>query len=349
MVMDIGRPPHDVWNVSPGEAFGTRSLLSSDNVEQYTRLVNTQIASVDIGTSSRHHFPHQIAWSNVGPLTFIYINSDPLEIHRTPRCIERDNKNEYLVGIHLSGNVVFNHPNQRTVAEAKTLFLLDKAMPYRTTCDKATARLLISIPRRLLESRLPDPSRFLSVTPSIRTGIGRLAAHNLGLLAQEGTLLNNSTRLQAIDMALDMVGLAFQGGEDAPESETETGATQSSAILLSRVKAHLRCHLDDPKLDPTMVAKAMNISKRYLHKLFSSMDTTFGTWIREERLARARLMLLDPRFDHISITEIALRQGFNDIPHFSRQFRGRYGYPPRMARTEAIRMTQCAPAIGDGT
>jgi len=50
--------------------------------------------------------------------------------------------------------------------------------------------------------------------------------------------------------------------------------------------------------------------------------------------------LLDPRFDHLSITEIALRQGFNDIPHFSRQFRARYGYPPRMARTDSIRTTQ---------
>ncbi|MPS25421.1 MAG: helix-turn-helix domain-containing protein [Alcaligenaceae bacterium] len=335
----IGHPPQDMWGAMPGGPFGSQDVVSSDNVEQYTRLVSSQIARVEIGTSSRNRFQHQIARTSVGPLNFIYIRSDPLEIHRTARCIERDNQNEYLVGINLVGNAVVSHPHQRTVVDAESLFLLDKAIPYRSTHHDTTARLLVSVPRRLLESRLPDPSHFLSVTPSIRNGIGRLAAHQLGLLAQEGLLLNNHTRIQAIDMALDLVGLAFQGGETAPDPEG--GAPpQSAAILLSRAKAYLRCNLDDPNMDPATVAKAMNISKRYLHKLFSTADTTFGTWVREERLTRANAMLVDPRFDHISITEIALRQGFNDIPHFSRQFRARYGYPPRMARTEAIRMTQ---------
>ena len=336
MGMHIGGPPHDGWDTLPGGPFGIPDFICSDNVEQYTRMVNTQVANVEIGTAGRLHFPHQIARTIVGPLSLIHIRSDPLEIHRTARCIARDNQNEYLVGINLNGGFVVSHLDQKTVVDADSLFLLDKAVPYLATYNEASSRLLVSIPRRLLESRLPDPRSCLSVTPTIRAGIGRLAAHHLGLLAQEGVLLHNSTRIRAIDMALDLVGLAFQEGETP---DPEAGTTRSAAILLSRAKAFLRCHLDDPDLDPAMVAKAMNISKRYLHKLFSTVDTTLGTWVREERLGRAHSMLVNPRFDYLSITEIALRQGFNDIPHFSRQFRAQYGYPPRMARSEEIRAT----------
>jgi AraC-like DNA-binding protein len=32
------------------------------------------------------------------------------------------------------------------------------------------------------------------------------------------------------------------------------------------------------------------------------------------------------------VTEIALRQGFNDIPHFSRQFKARFGLSPTALR-----------------
>jgi AraC-like DNA-binding protein len=64
-----------------------------------------------------------------------------------------------------------------------------------------------------------------------------------------------------------------------------------------------------------------------------------GTHIRRRRLERCRAELADPLHAGERVTEIALRWGFNDMPHFSRVFRAAFGASPRdyrSARLEAL-------------
>jgi transcriptional regulator GlxA family with amidase domain len=42
--------------------------------------------------------------------------------------------------------------------------------------------------------------------------------------------------------------------------------------------------------------------------------------------------LTDPAMRHRSISEIAFAAGFNDLSHFSRSYRARYGLLPRETR-----------------
>jgi len=43
--------------------------------------------------------------------------------------------------------------------------------------------------------------------------------------------------------------------------------------------------------------------------------------------------LRNPHFRNDSVSEVAYRWGFNDLSHFNRAFRSRYGLPPRQWRT----------------
>lgn len=308
----------------------------SENTEQYLRIVNSQIAKVEVEFAKRHPFSCQTAQTTVGPMKFVRMQSDPVEISRSLRCIEDDSQSQYIVGINLSGRTVIKQSYLETVVNQGHLFLLDKMTPYCASVTEAADRVLISIPRRILESRLPDPSRYLSVAPQIHSGMARLAVSHLQFLASEGPQLSSPNRLHAVEMAFDLIALAFQSCEEEA-IEQEPAGSRSSQLLLSRAKAYLRCHLNDPDISPANVSRALNVSKRYLHKLFSTAGTTFGAWVREERLLRARSQLTDQRSDHLTITEVALRQGFNDIPHFSRQFKARFGHTPRLMRTQALR------------
>ena len=138
----------------------------------------------------------------------------------------------------------------------------------------------------------------------------------------------------AADMCLDLLAMSFEAG-DAERAEAMTRSGSRTMMLLSRIKSDLRCRLSDPNLTPSEIARTHRISKRHLHSLFASTSTTLGAWIRQERMARAYGALTDARFDQLSITEVALREGFNDIPHFSRQFKARFGLTPAVARAQA--------------
>ncbi len=85
-------------------------------------------------------------------------------------------------------------------------------------------------------------------------------------------------------------------------------------------------------LDPARIADAHGISVRHVHRLFHESGDTVAAAIRRERLDRCRADLEDPHQRARSITEIALRWGFNDSAHFSRAFRARFGVSPRAVR-----------------
>lgn len=54
----------------------------------------------------------------------------------------------------------------------------------------------------------------------------------------------------------------------------------------------------------------------------------FTAYVLRRRLARCAHLLSDPFWAHITIADIALRAGFNDLTHFERVFKQGYGCTP---------------------
>jgi AraC-like DNA-binding protein len=105
--------------------------------------------------------------------------------------------------------------------------------------------------------------------------------------------------------------------------------------LLARAKQRTISRIADPDLSPAIVAEASFVSVRQLHRLFAADGTTFGTFLREERLRRCRADLADPRLEH--------EPGSRSPAHFSRLFTARYGITPRaFRRASAERRTRGA-------
>jgi AraC-like DNA-binding protein len=85
----------------------------------------------------------------------------------------------------------------------------------------------------------------------------------------------------------------------------------------------------DPALCPAKVVAHFGVSVRYLHKVLEEGSRSFGRLSLERRLERCAKDFARADADPGTITEIALRWGFNDMSHFSRTFRQRFGKTPR--------------------
>ena len=115
----------------------------------------------------------------------------------------------------------------------------------------------------------------------------------------------------------------------------DTELPRLTRFHLHRIKAWLRLHMREPGLAVKDVAHALGMSASHVHRVFAHESLTVTDWLWGQRLegAAAELALFSEA--HRTVGEIALSWGFNDLSHFSRAFKKRYGMAPKVWRAQA--------------
>ncbi|WP_433622125.1 AraC family transcriptional regulator [Nocardia sp. CA-120079] len=113
------------------------------------------------------------------------------------------------------------------------------------------------------------------------------------------------------------------------------GDGHSSAGYWLPAKEYIRRNVHDPALSVQQVASAVGISERHLARVFATHATSVAQTISDERIRRARDLLLDPGRESQTIGEIAALAGFTSPSHFARAFRRAYGCSAREMRRSA--------------
>jgi AraC-like DNA-binding protein len=134
---------------------------------------------------------------------------------------------------------------------------------------------------------------------------------------------------RVIALASDLVVTLLSSSLD--RGDAVRGAVQRSLIF--RIKDYIDLRLCDPNLDPSEIAAAVNVSTRYLHKLFQAERRSVSQYVKERPLERSRRDLLDPRLAHRSISAIAFGWGFGDLSGFNRAFKDAYGISRKEMRS----------------
>jgi AraC-like DNA-binding protein len=76
-------------------------------------------------------------------------------------------------------------------------------------------------------------------------------------------------------------------------------------------------------------AAAVGISTRYASDLMAAEQISFRSYVQTQRLEHCKRDLVDPAHAARHVGDIAFAWGFNDLAHFSRVFKGRFGSAPR--------------------
>lgn len=120
------------------------------------------------------------------------------------------------------------------------------------------------------------------------------------------------------------------------DAEDQTPAETRQHLQFLKIQDFIGWHLGDAELSPATLAAAHHISLRTLHRLFRDYahGATVSSYIRHQRLARARNGLTDPRLVMQPVHAIAARWGFTRPADFTRAFRTRYGITPSEYRNQ---------------
>jgi AraC-like DNA-binding protein len=168
----------------------------------------------------------------------------------------------------------------------------------------------------------------------VASSIFPLVRSHLVSLRHEAEQVSRSTMAGSVGAATTHLVRALIAS--AADDDRQTRSALADAFL-PRILAYVRQHLTDRDLTPASIARAHNISVRYLYKLCDSADVRLVEWIFEERLEGARRNLCAPDHPFQAIALIAHRWGFKDPSHFSSRFRRAYGVSPRELRGHSRR------------
>jgi AraC-like DNA-binding protein len=153
-----------------------------------------------------------------------------------------------------------------------------------------------------------------------------LVSHHLLALRADAELLASSVAAREVGAATAQLVKALIVSAALDERSSRSALADA---LAPRIFAYVRQHLTERDLTPVTIARAHNISVRYLYKICDAAGVKLVERIIEERLEGARRDLTSPNQTKGTIALISRRWGFKDPSHFSSRFRHAYGISPR--------------------
>ncbi|GAA4155192.1 helix-turn-helix domain-containing protein [Actinomadura keratinilytica] len=316
--------------------FRTEDVPPADRFDYWREFLSATHAPMELSSEYAGDFR---AWQrnlHLGEVTVWPTSFQPLVLHRTPKLIRQSDPEAFHLSLILNGTGTADWGDRRAAYAPYDLHVQDtsRACTIRAVGGGSMLRCVgVEIPRRLLP--LPDglAGRLVGGGLTGRSGFGGLLTGFLLQLARNTGAYGPADGPRLGGVLVDLVGAMFAHVLDAeralaPETRTRT--------LLMRIRAYIAEHLHDPDLTPAAVAAAHHISRSYLHRLFRAEGVSVATWIRMQRLERARRDLADPRMAAVPVHQIAARWGFTYHSAFTRAFRTAYGTAPSEYRRETL-------------
>ena len=272
-------------------------------------------------------FYGRIERRTVGAIDLTCFSSAPLSFRKFPAIAAGSPDRSFVVITQLQGVRTYHQGNAVVVLRPGDTTLVDSGRPWSSDCAGECSRLYMRVPVGLMQSRLGLNTPLLPRIAGGR-GTGATLSNLMMSLYRNAEIMLEDEGACANEAYLDLLTACLQ-----PRGSV-AGVFPWIGALGSRIERFIELNLGDAALSPPMVAEAVGISVRHLHRVFSARGRTPGEWIRQRRLDRCRCDMADRRLCGSSITEIAFSWGFSDSAHFSRCFRQRFGMSPREFRAQ---------------
>jgi AraC-like DNA-binding protein len=310
-----------------GAFISTNDVSERERLAYWNDLVCRGCEWIEVTPLGERPFFGAISSDQLAFINVLEVISHPALVNRSKQAIIQAIASDIKVTFQLSGESVVQQANRTAQLGPGDWILLDCTRPFSLTHTTGHAKhsaLVLQLPKSILCARLPNIESLTGYMLNSKTGLGRITYDFIQSVRREIAGMKSATRSHVAETLVDLLATNL--------SETfypATAAARSQAVTLLEVKSFIHEQLHDPELAVWMIAKALNISKSYLHLLFRDENTTVSQYIKDLRLEKCRADLANPLYRHRTITDIAFAWGFNSSTHFSRLFKERYGLSAR--------------------
>jgi AraC-like DNA-binding protein len=309
--------------------FSTDFIPEQDRIPFWREHYGHVMLRVDLEPARDMAFEACITSLALPGLQLMQASSSPAKISRTGQYLA-DGNDDIVLAINRKGSVnVASGGREQSLGEHEAILLSggEAASFHRTSLGNS---FTLRMPRSILESTVVGvDDTLMRPIPGDRGALKLLADYAGWLLSAARTSIDPQLLNLSVRHVQDLLALTIGPTSDFADTARTRGLR---AARLKLAKSYIVAHSHRRDVSIGTVAASLNVTPRYVQRLFEADGTTFSEFLIGQRLARAHRLLCESHLNHMAISTIAYDVGFGDLSYFNRRFRRHYGLTPREIR-----------------
>ena len=311
--------------------FSTDGVPEQDRMAIWREHYGNVMLRVDLEPAPGRIFESRNRCLSLPGLQLMVGASSPAKISRHGRYLA-DGNDDVVLALNRKGSVIISSNGRKQSlrdGEAIVLSGREASTFHRTSYGES---FTMRVPRAMFESTVVSVDDALMRTISPDQGALKLMENYAGWLFNAGPLDPQLVNL-SVRHIHDLLALTIGPTSDFADTARTRGLR---AARLKLAKSYIASHSHSRDLSVSSVASSLNVTPRYVQRLFEADGTTFSEFLTTQRLARAHRLLCEPSSTPSAISTIAYDVGFGDLSYFNRRFRRQYGLTPREVRGDKV-------------
>ncbi len=317
--------------------YDTTSVRPLDRYDYYQGASTTELAPVAVDGRAPGRLHAAMSVATVGDIELEHVTwsaDSTLMTRRTEHFIRVRDPECYRIVLSAGGVMLGEQAGNRVALRTHDMTLYDLSHPCDAThgTDRVVTRsVMVSLPRALVPvPRTAIRPLVCTLVPRALPGRSLITQFLIGLVQPTGPTPDPDL---ADVLRESMIGLirVWLGQSSGISPHTR------HTLWMAHISNIIRQRIGDPTLNVARIAKAANISPRFLHSLFHGSDLTPMRLVKQLRLQECHRSLQDPALATKSIKDIAAAHGYRRSDQFARDFSRQFGTSATRIRTLAVR------------
>ena len=310
----------------------TSDFPETNRLAMWREFYGRGIANIDIEPIGDEPFHAEVSFDLLPNVTIAAGSRSPAHYRATPELVGRGSMDTLVLSMLRSGAASATQFGQELISGVGSASVLTPTDPSTSTMLTRGSFITLALSRPMIAALAPDYSQaFGRPIPSSSAALGLLIRY-LDVVRAGDELTNPAIGQSVSDHIIDLAALALGTRGDYAEMARQRGA---KAARLAAIRSDILRSLGRYDLSTELIAARHGISPRYVRKLFEEDRSSFSAFVLGERVTKAHRMLIDRRYAHLNIAQIAHGSGFGDVSYFNRAFRRHFGAKPSDFRETA--------------
>jgi AraC family transcriptional regulator, positive regulator of tynA and feaB len=306
----------------------TAGISATEKFDFWHDVVSRNLVDLDYSLVDRTPFEAMFSGATVDAINVSKIKATAHRVSRSAATISRLGAEAMVFNFVLSGRMIAEQDGRTATIGVGEGVVCDARRAYSLHFDQPFEIACVRLPHQALSHEIAGLQRITATNFNSTTQLCPLVFSYLSELLRRTDSISDGSSRRISNSFIELVAAMLAEATEASPAPI----SDYRNLALIRIKDFVERNLGDFDLDPTAVAAALKFSPRYINQLLETEGTSLSRYIWRRRLEMAASDFENSGLDSLSISTIALNNGFNDLSHFSKAFRERFGESPRNYR-----------------